>query len=868
MKQRLAGSALTLGALSLVLTSCSTAPSPTPNPNPGPNASASSSSPAHTELALLRARFPRAPLRRSAVALPAQVSVTLPSNRAGDVLLRDKSSSVALSFRMQGAVASERSDIDGLALYAEAGTVLRVTQAGVEDFVSFATKPTREEVVYSVDVSQAAGLRLIENSLELLDAHGTPRLRIAEPYLLEHGGAIKPARLTVEACVYDTNPSAPWGRAVTPPGSARCSVRVTWSNVSYPALLDPAWVSAGSGSARDTHTAVKLTNGKVLVLYGYSCGSGCLLGKGASLFDPATSTFAGTGSGGFGVGVAAPGVGLKDGNALLAGSSTLLYDTAAGTFGESKATIGAGMAFTLLDSGQVLLTGASAALYDPSSDSVQPAGAMVDRQGAATVRLASGRVLVIGGGGLATADIYDPVTNQFTPSKGSMSVVRTGHKAVALASGKVLIVDGVSGAAELYDPEQDAFTPAGSLQQPRSAFEAVALESGRALVIGGFIGKSATTSVERFEPESNRFVTGPSLLTARGYHRVTLLDDGSVLATFGRNQDDYNFGSSIDSAERLTLVAPGAACTADDACRSGICDHGICCASSCTSKCHACASDTGACEVVENTEDPDTCSGGNSCDGNGECKAKNGELCKSAAQCVSGYCVDGFCCDQACDGTCEACDGLVRGSCAPIAGVPHGERACSGGSVEVCAGACDGKLTAACAYPESTTGCGTSCDGSARVARTCDGKGECIEQAPRPCPGNLICADATTCRTECAHDDECIDGYACEDGACKPTARCDGDHTIRAADGKSTTDCTPFKCDSQVRCKTKCESVADCANPFVCDPSGSCVAAPPHTIAASCAFTAPTTPNGRALAWLTLLGAVAVRRRRSAAQKA
>jgi hypothetical protein len=865
MKQLRTRGALAFAALSLAFAGCNTEPS---SPNPPPASGVNASSSAQHELALLRARFPKAPLRAAAAGLPARVSVTLPNSSSGDVELRDKSSSVALRFRASGAATAERSDVDGVALYAGAGTVLRVTETGVEDFVSFATKPEREEVVYSVDVSEAAGLRLIDDSLELLDARGTPRLRVTAPYVLEQGGAVKPAQLAVEGCAYETNPRAPWGRVVTAPGNTRCTLRVTWSNVSYPALLDPAWESAGSSSARDTHTAVKLTSGKVLVLYGYFCGGGCLLGKGASLFDPATNTFAGTGSGGFGVGVGAPGVGLKNGNALLAGSSTLLYDAVAGTFSDSKVVIDGSMAFTLLDSGKVLLTGTSAALYDPTSDSVQPAGTMIDRTGAATVRLPSGKVLVIGGGGLASADIYDPVTNQFTPSKGSMAVARTGHKAVTLASGKVLIVDGVSGAAELYDPEQDSFTVTGSLQQPRSAFEMAPLESGRALVVGGFIGKSATTSVERYEPGTNRFVTGPSLLTARGYHRLTLLDDGSLLATFGRNQDDSNFGNSIGSAERLTLVVPGAACTADDACRSGVCDHGICCASTCTSKCHACAPDTGACEVVKDAEDPDTCRGGNTCDANGDCKAKNGERCKGAPECVSGHCVDGFCCDQACDGTCEACDGLVPGSCAAVAGVPHGERACTGGNLEICAGACDGKHTAACAYPDSATGCGTSCDGSARVARTCDGKGECVDQAARPCPGNLICADATTCLTECASDGDCIEGYACEDGACKPTARCDGDHTIRAADGKSTTDCTPFKCDSQVRCKTKCESVADCANPFVCNPDGNCVAAPPHTIAASCAFAAPTTTSGRAFAWLALLGALAVRRRRSAAQKA
>ena len=233
---------------------------------------------------------------------------------------------------------------------------------------------------------------------------------------------------------------------------------------------------------------------------------------------------------------------------------------------------------------------------------------------------------------------------------------------------------------------------------------------------------------------------------------------------------------------------------------------------------------------------------------------------------MSGFCTDGFCCDQACRGTCEACDALVPGTCAAVAGSPHGKRACDGGEAAICAGACDGEHVDACAYPEAKTGCGTSCEDAARVARTCDGKGGCVGLEARPCPGNLVCADPQTCLLACAQDRDCIEGYACDAGTCQPTARCDGEHTIRAADGKSTTDCAPFKCDSNDRCKTKCESVADCANPFVCDENGSCVGAPPHTISAGCSLPSPPRDGGGA--WLTAALALQLAWRRRRAQKA
>src|SRR5262245_13048497 len=46
-----------------------------------------------------------------------------------------------------------------------------------------------------------------------------------------------------------------------------------------------------------------------------------------------------------------------------------------------------------------------------------------------------------------------------------------------------------------------------------------------------------------------------------------------------------------------------------------------------------------------------------------------GHPCTLGADCASGSCVDDVCCESACDGTCEACDGVLTGgsggSCLP-----------------------------------------------------------------------------------------------------------------------------------------------------------------------------------------------------------
>jgi Kelch motif len=61
----------------------------------------------------------------------------------------------------------------------------------------------------------------------------------------------------------------------------------------------------------------------------------------------------------------------------------------------------------------------------------------------ATVRLADGRVLAAGGGRYtASAELYDPATNRWTPT-GSMNLDRITFTATVLRDGRVLVVGGL-----------------------------------------------------------------------------------------------------------------------------------------------------------------------------------------------------------------------------------------------------------------------------------------------------------------------------------------------------------------------------------------------------------------------------------------
>ena len=79
----------------------------------------------------------------------------------------------------------------------------------------------------------------------------------------------------------------------------------------------------------------------------------------------------------------------------------------------------------------------------------------------------SGQVLIAGGNGSASAELYNPATGVFTAT-GDMTVARAGHTATELGTqdgaqnGDVLIV-GTDGSADLYDPTKGTFARIGSL---------------------------------------------------------------------------------------------------------------------------------------------------------------------------------------------------------------------------------------------------------------------------------------------------------------------------------------------------------------------------------------------------------------------
>ena len=233
---------------------------------------------------------------------------------------------------------------------------------------------------------------------------------------------------------------------------------------------------------------------------------------------------------------------------------------------------------TLLNDGTVLLAGgvgvSSAEIYNPGTGKFTPTkGSMsVARELHTATLLSDGRVLITGGNDgtndLATAELYDPGTGMFTMTKGMMSVPRSGHQATLLTSavnGNVLITDGSGVSAELYDPSTEMFTKTtGSLSQIFTT--ATLLTNGKVLFAGGLNGGAASSSAQLYDPATESFSATGSMTLGRSAPTATLLSTGpnagKVLVAEGNNNTasaelyDPTLGT-FSSTGSLESVVPG-----------------------------------------------------------------------------------------------------------------------------------------------------------------------------------------------------------------------------------------------------------------------------------------------------------------------
>ncbi|OJT19119.1 galactose oxidase [Archangium sp. Cb G35] len=204
-----------------------------------------------------------------------------------------------------------------------------------------------------------------------------------------------------------------------------------------------------------------------------------------------------------------------------------------------------------LGDGRVLASGGhdgsrtltSCEVYEPETGEWYATGAMrTARRNHAAVRLADGRVLVVGGtfsasfGSLASAEVYEPGTGRWTAVR-DMGEARNDPAAVLLADGRVLVAGGFDvdrhpvRSAELFDPATGEWTRTGAPTSARAGAQTgVVLGNGQVLFVSGL-------QAELYDPVSGQWTkTGPvggAAGTHRSGHTVTPLPDGRVLVVGG-----------------------------------------------------------------------------------------------------------------------------------------------------------------------------------------------------------------------------------------------------------------------------------------------------------------------------------------------
>ncbi len=246
---------------------------------------------------------------------------------------------------------------------------------------------------------------------------------------------------------------------------------------------------------------------------------------------------------------------LPNGKVLVAGgngTSAELYDPATNSWSQaaSMSQEHDDAAAALLPNGKVLIAGgwflpypvtylASAELYDPTTNTWSPTGSMaLARRGETATLLGNGKVLVVGGSNatenrIRSAELYDPATGTWS-SAGKTATGRIGHTATLLGNGEVLVAGGYGGvsSAELYDPTTNTWSSAGSMSQNRAGHTATLLPSGNVLVAGGTYN-GLIASAQLYDPTSNSWSPAASMARPRAFHSATLLGNGQVLVAGG-----------------------------------------------------------------------------------------------------------------------------------------------------------------------------------------------------------------------------------------------------------------------------------------------------------------------------------------------
>jgi hypothetical protein len=152
--------------------------------------------------------------------------------------------------------------------------------------------------------------------------------------------------------------------------------------------------------------------------------------------------------------------------------------------------------------------------------------------------LRNGDVLVAGGydssGALASAVLYDPAANAWTPT-GSLHVPSEFASSALLPSGEVLVAGG-SGVPERYNVASGSWSLAGTPKQaamPGTLATLASLPSGDVVLAGGLQSTGGVANVAVYYPATNSWTTQPAIPDGVSGARAFTIASGVLFAGGG-----------------------------------------------------------------------------------------------------------------------------------------------------------------------------------------------------------------------------------------------------------------------------------------------------------------------------------------------
>lgn len=452
----------------------------------------------------------------------ARASIGTEANGQTKVTSSNGTMEIAVSLR--GATNSSASVVDGLVVYPGGhplgDVVQRPTGDGSEDWLLLPRAPQIPLVELDVTLSKGvAAVRQVGNLVELLDRGGVPRVRMAQPRLIDDSCKVVPVDVTVSGCTVDRDASFPIGKAHVAPGAASCRVALSWprTGVQYPAALDPAWSSAASMSEpRAYHTATKLTGtpDRVLVVGGVGDAPWYLPLATAEIYDAESDTWSATGS-----------------------LATPRYSHAATVFGDGTVMVAGGMDFWRNPTATVESFNGTGFVAQQSMPG--PAAGLTLDPLSADWAIAAGGYRWVSGTLQTVADapvFYKPANQWYARTLPGGS--RAWHGSIATNQG-VTFFGGeratstftVLASVVRYNSGVDTFSTLPTMPVARTRTKAALLPSGAALLAGGETTGGAALARTDSAPlaTGTPWTPGPEMATGRVGATVNAAGNGAFV---------------------------------------------------------------------------------------------------------------------------------------------------------------------------------------------------------------------------------------------------------------------------------------------------------------------------------------------------